>query len=45
MTNYRVGVYGTRNVCSQVTSAGSAVTSYVSNMSSGFSGNLGFKMP
>lgn len=45
LTNYRVGVYGTRNVCSQVTSAGYAVTSYVSNMSSGFSGNLGFKMP
>ena len=45
LTNYRVGVYGTRNVCSQVTSTGYAVTSYVSNMSSGFSGNLGFKMP
>ena len=45
LTNYRVGVYGTRNVCSQVTSSGYAVTSYVSNMSSGFSGNLGFKMP
>ena len=45
LTNFRVGVYGTRNVCSQVTSAGYAVTSYVSNMSSGFSGNLGFRMP
>lgn len=45
LKNYRVGVYGTRNVCAQVTSAGYAVTSYVSNMSSGFSGNLGFKMP
>lgn len=45
LTNYRIGVYGTRNVCSQVTSVRYAVTSYVSNMSSGFSGNLGFKMP
>lgn len=45
LPSYQVGVYGTRNVCSQVVDAGYAVTCYVSNMSSGYSGNLGFKMP
>ncbi len=43
--NYRIGVYGTRNVCSRVTEAGYAVKSFVSDMSTGWSGNLGFKMP
>lgn len=42
---YDVGIYGTRNVCQRVTDSGLSVSSYVSNMSSGYSGNLGFKMP
>lgn len=43
---YRIGIYGTRNVCTTIQSLIPEVTtSYVSNMSSGFSGNLGFKMP
>lgn len=45
LVNYRIGIYGTRNVCQRVSQMGLAVASYVSNMSSGFSGNLGFKMP
>lgn len=42
---YKVGVYGARNVCSRVSDAGYACSSFVGNMSTGFSGNLGFKMP
>lgn len=42
---YRVGVYGTRNLCTQVCEAGYACSSFVSDMSTGFSGNLGFPIP
>lgn len=42
---YNVGVYGTRNVCARVINAGYASKCYVSDMSTGYSGNLGFKMP
>lgn len=43
--DYKIGVYGTRNVCTQVCEKGYAVTSFVSDMSYGFSGNMGFKIP
>lgn len=42
---YKVGIYGTRNVCNQVMNKGYAKTCFVSDMSTGFSGNMGFKMP
>ena len=42
---YKVGVYGARNVCSRVTEAGYACSSFVGDMSTGFSGNLGFTIP
>jgi peptidoglycan hydrolase-like protein with peptidoglycan-binding domain len=42
---YRVGIYGARNVCSRVANAGYSVSSFVGDMSTGFSGNLGFKIP
>jgi len=42
---YQVGVYAPRNVCTQLFDRGLAVTSFVSDMSTGFSGNLGFPMP
>ncbi|WP_216212399.1 glycoside hydrolase domain-containing protein [Amycolatopsis aidingensis] len=42
---YVHGVYGSRNVCSQVTKATYARWSFVSGMSWGFSGNLGFPLP
>lgn len=45
MPQYRVGIYGTRNVCTQVMDKGYAETCFVSDMSTGYSGNLGFKMP
>ncbi|MEI4803985.1 glycoside hydrolase domain-containing protein [Bacillus sp. FJAT-51639] len=43
--SYKVGVYGARNVCIQVSEKGYARTSFVSGMSTGFSGNLGFSLP
>ncbi|AKP68187.1 glycoside hydrolase domain-containing protein [Companilactobacillus ginsenosidimutans] len=43
--DFKVGIYGTRNVCSQVLKAGYAKSCFVSDMSTGYSGNLGFRMP
>ncbi|GIE99544.1 glycoside hydrolase domain-containing protein [Paractinoplanes rishiriensis] len=42
---YAVGVYGCRNVCLRLESAGLAGRSFVSGMSTGYSGNLGFPLP
>ncbi|NEB41804.1 glycoside hydrolase domain-containing protein [Streptomyces sp. SID14515] len=44
-SGYRVGAYGPRNVCQRVADAGHAEVSFVSDMSSGFSGNLGYPLP
>ena len=44
-SSYRVGIYGTRNACSRVSKLGYACSSFVGDMSTGFSGNLGFSMP
>lgn len=45
LKTYRIGIYGTRNVCTRVSNLGYAVSSFVSDMSTGWSGNLGFKIP
>ncbi|AJE42667.1 glycoside hydrolase domain-containing protein [Streptomyces nodosus] len=42
---YVHGVYGSRNVCTQVTKETYARYSFVSGMSWGFSGNLGYPLP
>ena len=42
---YKTGIYGTRNVCQRAVDAGAVTNCFVSDMSTGFSGNLGFKMP
>lgn len=42
---YEVGIYAPRNVCTRVCEAGYAVSSFVSDMSTGYSGNLGFRIP
>ncbi|MGI2734273.1 glycoside hydrolase domain-containing protein [Bacillus cytotoxicus] len=42
---YNIGVYGSRNVCIQVSDKKYATYSFVSGMSTGFSGNLGFPLP
>ncbi|MDF2649487.1 MAG: repeat-associated core domain protein, partial [Paenibacillus sp.] len=43
--NYLVGIYGARNICSRVCDSGFAVSSFVADMSTGYSGNLGYTMP
>lgn len=41
----RLGVYGTRNVCARLSEAGITAGSFVADMSTGWSGNLGFGLP
>lgn len=42
---YNIGVYGPRAVCIQVSNRNLAITSFVSGMSTGYSGNLGYPLP
>lgn len=42
---YRIGIYGSRNICSRVSEEGLAVSSFVADMSTGYSGNMGYPMP
>jgi peptidoglycan hydrolase-like protein with peptidoglycan-binding domain len=42
---YRVGVYGPRNVCTRLQEAGLTVSSFVSDMSTGYQGNLAQRLP
>lgn len=42
---YKVGIYASRNICSRIITAGFASSAFVSDMSTGFSGNLGFPIP
>lgn len=44
-SDYRVGIYASRSACSKVAAAGLSEFSYVADMSVGFSGNIGQKMP
>ena len=43
--NYKIGVYGARNICSRVSNEELACSSFVADMSTGYSGNMGFRMP
>ncbi|MDY7433046.1 DUF1906 domain-containing protein [Bacillus sp. V26] len=42
---YEIGVYGPRNICIRTQEARLTKYSFVANMSTGFSGNLGYPMP
>lgn len=42
---YKVGIYAPRYVCTKVSQLGLAKTSFVADMSTGFSCNLGFPIP
>lgn len=42
---YKIGIYAPRLVCTQIAEAGYADYSFVSDMSTGFSGNLGYPIP
>lgn len=43
--HYRVGVYAPRAICTALSEAGYTCSSYVSDMSTGFSSNLGYRLP
>lgn len=46
LPNYRIGVYGARNICTRVSKEVLIDGySFVADMSTGYSGNLGFPMP
>lgn len=42
---YKIGIYGPRNICSRVAGNNLSKSSFVCDMSTGFSGNLGFPLP
>lgn len=42
---YFVGIYASRNVCTRIANIGYSISSFVSDMSTAFSGNLGFPIP
>lgn len=42
---YRIGIYGPRNVCTRVSEVTATTASFVSDMSTGYSGNLGHPLP
>jgi peptidoglycan hydrolase-like protein with peptidoglycan-binding domain len=42
---YAIGVYGCRNTCLRLEAEGLTTRSFVSGMSTGYSGNLGFPLP
>lgn len=44
-STYAVGIYGTRNVCARVSKMGWATKSFIAGLSTGWSGNLGFRLP
>lgn len=44
-SRYSVGIYASRNVCTRISNVGLSASSFVSDMSTGFSGNLGFPIP
>lgn len=44
-SKYRIGVYGARNICTRVADRGFSCSSFVSDMSTGYSGNYGYPMP
>ena len=43
--NYKVGIYAPRYICTRISKLGYADTSFVADMSTGFSCNLGFPIP
>lgn len=42
---YSIGIYSARNTCGIVSAEGLATSSFVSDMSTGYSGNLGYPLP
>lgn len=44
-SKFKVGIYAPRNVCIRTRNAGYSCSSFVCDMSTGFSGNLGYPLP
>lgn len=45
-SNYNIGIYGTRNTCRRVMAeVPRVISSFISDMSTGYSGNLGYFLP
>lgn len=42
---FQIGIYGSRNTCSLVKKEGYSVSSFVSDLSTGYSGNMGYPLP
>ncbi|MCY9746598.1 glycoside hydrolase domain-containing protein, partial [Paenibacillus larvae] len=42
---FKIGIYGSRNTCSLVKNEGYSVSSFVSDLSTGYSGNMGYPLP
>jgi peptidoglycan hydrolase-like protein with peptidoglycan-binding domain len=42
---YRIGIYASRNICTRVKNAGYSESSFVSDLSTGYSGNMGYPLP
>lgn len=42
---FKVGIYGSRNTCTLVANEGLSTSSFVSDLSTGYSGNMGFSLP
>lgn len=42
---YKVGIYGSRNICTRVCNQKLARSSFVADMSTGYSGNMGYPIP
>lgn len=42
---YQIGIYGARNTCEMVRKEGLTVSSFVGDLATGYSGNLGFPLP
>lgn len=42
---YKIGIYAPRNVCTRIGNLGYSCSSFVCDMSTGFSGNLGYSLP
>ncbi|WP_278628264.1 glycoside hydrolase domain-containing protein [Thomasclavelia cocleata] len=45
MKNFRIGIYASRYICTCISNYGYASSSFVADMSRGYSGNLGYKIP
>lgn len=45
LSKYRIGIYGTRNVCARIVNEDLAQEAFIASMSWGWGGNLGFPLP